>query len=244
MEVSGVTGRVPAGVVLTRAPTFQKRLYQHSRRTTASRVARPFRFLRRDSSVNSSQNGSTISEVRDFVATLSQVVVAVVSARLALFVFEVGFGYGETPGGMPVGSEIALDAILGVILLLGAGLGLALCRFPLYVMLSIPPLIRVFMLSPVQRELIMSLPSSARIRILSSLLAQRVVCFSAVGGGNEPQTEVGLEKCRRFCFSTPRLDAKGCLARVFDRTLRPLVTENHSSTRRCTIPIHKTPRRI
>ena len=49
--------------------------------------------------------------------------------------------------------EIALDAILGVILLLGAGLGLALYRFPLYVMLSIPPLIRVFMLRPVQREL-------------------------------------------------------------------------------------------
>ena len=56
---------------------------------------------------------------------------AVVSARLALFVFKVGlFGYGETPGGMPVGSGIVLDAILGVILLLGAGLGLALCRFP------------------------------------------------------------------------------------------------------------------
>jgi len=98
--------------------------YQHSRRATASRVARLFCFLRRYSSVNSSQNGSEISEVRDFVATLSQVVVAVVSARLALFVFEVGFGYGETPRGMPVGSEIALDAILGVILLLGAGLGL------------------------------------------------------------------------------------------------------------------------
>jgi hypothetical protein len=71
----------------------------------------------------------------------------------------------------------------------------------------------------------MSLSSSARTRILSSLLAQRVVCFSAVGGGDEPQTEVGLEKCRRFCFSMLRLDAKGCLARVFDRTLRPLVTE-------------------
>jgi len=48
---------------------------------------------------------------------------------------------------------IALDAILGVILLLGAGLGLAHRRFPLYVMLLIPPLIRVFMLRPVQREL-------------------------------------------------------------------------------------------
>jgi hypothetical protein len=103
--------------------------------------------------VNSSQNGSKISEVRDFVATLSQVVVAVVSARLALFALEPGFGYGGTPGGMPVGSEMALDAILGVILLLGAGLGLVLCRFPLYVMLSIPPLIRVFMLRPVRREL-------------------------------------------------------------------------------------------
>ena len=54
---------------------------------------------------------------------------------------------------MPVGSDIALDAILGVILLLGAGVGLALRRFPLYVMLLIPPLIRVFMLRPVQREL-------------------------------------------------------------------------------------------
>ena len=122
---------MPAGVVLTRAPTFRKLLYQHSRRTTASRVARPFRFLRRYPSVNSSQNGSKISEVRDFVATLSQVVVAVVSARLALFALEPGFGYGGTPGGMPVGSEMALDAILGVILLLGAGLGLAVCRLPL-----------------------------------------------------------------------------------------------------------------
>ena len=71
-------------------------------------MARPFRFLSRYS-VDSSQTGSKISEVRDFVATLSQVVVAVVSARLALFVFELGFGYGETSDGMPVGSEIALD---------------------------------------------------------------------------------------------------------------------------------------
>lgn len=78
---------------------------------------------------------------------------AAISAGLALFVVEVGFGFGETPGGTPLGSKIVLNAILGVILLLGVGLGFAACRFPWYALLLIPPLIRVFMLRPAQSDL-------------------------------------------------------------------------------------------
>jgi hypothetical protein len=103
--------------------------------------------------MNSTENGSKISEVRGFLHPLSQAVVAAISASLALYVVEVGFGFGETPGGTPLVWKVVLNAILGVILFLGVGLGFAARRFPWYALLLIPILIRVFMLRPVQGDL-------------------------------------------------------------------------------------------
>jgi hypothetical protein len=58
--------------------------------------------------------------MRHYKLLLAQVIVASICARLALFVFEVSFAFGDGPtGATPLGWEIALDAIIGVIFLIG-----------------------------------------------------------------------------------------------------------------------------
>ena len=90
--------------------------------------------------------------MRHFKLLTTQVIVAAVCARLALLYFEISFTLGET-GTTPLGWEIALDAIIGVIFLMGVGLGFAGRRFPWFVLLMIPPMIRAFMLRPLQQDL-------------------------------------------------------------------------------------------
>jgi hypothetical protein len=62
-----------------------------------------------------------------------------VRRALALFVSSVGFGFGETPVGAPLGWEITLDSMIGAIVLIGVVWGYASRGFPWCLPLAVPP---------------------------------------------------------------------------------------------------------
>jgi hypothetical protein len=85
--------------------------------------------------------------------SFSELIVASLCAGLALFDFQMAFGFMDTRDGAPLTWKIALDTIIGVIVLIGVVLGFSTRRFPWYVLLTVPPLIRAFMLRPSQLDL-------------------------------------------------------------------------------------------
>jgi hypothetical protein len=72
---------------------------------------------------------------------LPQVIVAAICARLALYYFEVAFGFGDAGVQIPVEWKITFGVIVGVIVLMGLGFGFAGRRFPWLVPLMVPPMI-------------------------------------------------------------------------------------------------------
>jgi hypothetical protein len=111
-------------------------------------------------------------------------------------------------------------------------------------MLSIPPLIRVFMLRPLQRELYdVAFVVSAYTDLVFTIGTAGGVFFGRLVAPTNLKPRSASKNADDSAFQMLRLDAKGCLARVFDRTLRPPVTEPLISLG-AAHSIHKTPRRI